>query len=85
MSPRALPSGAGWALGGGGLVFQLVVISIYTRHIAQSPQSSPRGCPAFKMEHTLFPPSLQLQLLDIICQLSTKIFKDKPKEREDKI
>ena len=33
------------------------VVSIDTRHIAQSPQSGPRGSPAFKIEPVLFPPS----------------------------
>ena len=33
------------------------VISIDTGNIAQSPQSSPRWSPAFKIEPVLFPPS----------------------------
>ena len=49
MSPGALPSGC--------LVFQLVVVSTDTGHIAQSPQSGPRWSPAFKMEPVVFPPS----------------------------
>ena len=37
------------------------VVSIYTAHTAQRPQSGPRWSPAFKIEPVLFPPSLQLE------------------------
>ena len=46
MSPGALTSG-------GVLFSSWYVVSIDTRHIAQSPQSGPRWGPAFKMEPVL--------------------------------
>ena len=38
------------------------VVSIDTGHIAQSPQSSPRWSPIFKIEPVLFPPSTSWQI-----------------------
>ena len=56
MSPGALS----WV---GGVWFSSwYVVSIGTGHIAQSPQSSPRWSPAFKMEPVLFPPSICLAI-----------------------
>ena len=43
----------GILLGNGALVFRWYVVSIDTGHIAQSPQSSPKWSPAFKMEPVL--------------------------------
>ena len=41
-------------MGGGGVWFSSwYVVSISTGHLAQSPQSSPRWSPAFKMEPVL--------------------------------
>ena len=41
-------------MGGGGVWFSSwYVVSINTGHLAQSPQSSPRWSPAFKMEPVL--------------------------------
>ena len=57
---------------GGGRFYSWYVVSIDTGHRAQSPQSSPRWSPAFKMEPVLSVSSFTLALLLADIVVSTR-------------
>ena len=59
----------------GGWFSSWYAISIYTGHIAQSPQSNPRWSPAFKMEPVLSVSSFTLRCV-LPSGLSFKILQD---------